>query len=186
MRATYNASVALKKKSKVREAPKDWDEDLESNAQAEQEAVDLECPPELLEKMAYQPEELIDVAPQQALLFDVAARWRVRVMHARMQADTALKATRAEEAQAIRNSYRASGEKLTEAALDEHLFLNKQVQAAATKLAKLKELEEYALLVLEALRMRRDSMLVLGMGGSAPLKLVRDRLREKYMGADED
>jgi len=170
--------VAIAKKV-VKKPSKDFDDD---SATEETSEAELSIPPLLLEQIAFQPEELIEAAATQPSLFEAAASWRVRVMRARMTADTALKSTSAGEAQSIRDSYVAAGGKLTEAGLQENLQLNKKVQRATADLQKLQELEAYALLVLEALRMRRDSLLVLGMGGNAPLKLLRDRLREKYSG----
>jgi hypothetical protein len=101
--------VAIAKKV-VKKLSKDFDDD---SATEETSEAELSIPPLLLEQIAFQPEELIEAAATQPSLFEVAARWRIRVMRARMTADTALKSTSAGEAQSIRDTYAVAGGKRT-------------------------------------------------------------------------
>lgn len=151
--------------------------------------------PKLLKALDFTPETIAQAATEQPGLFMVAAEYRVDKLRARATAAVAHERIRAEQSLKLRAEARESGEKLTEAGIQDHLAVNRYAQEAAGSLAAAEESEEFAKLLLEAYRMRRDCLRVVAElvgvevamqkaveAGAQQLAKLRPKLQEKWPG----
>ena len=143
-------------------------------------------------KLAYTVETVLSAAVEQAVLFGAAANYRVVKMRARAAAEIELERIRADVELTIRKQARDTDEKVTEGHIKALLTANKTVQYQQNRVAEAEAEDEYAKLLLEAYRHRRDSLEVVGQQSGAEramsrmveegLQESRRELREKYRG----
>jgi predicted O-linked N-acetylglucosamine transferase (SPINDLY family) len=127
----------------------------------------------LLEKLAYTVETVQEAAVEQAVSFEAAANYRVDHMRRRMALEMELERLRAEIELAIRKQAAEIGEKPTEGAIKARLAVHKLIQRAENDLRAAEAMEEYAKLLLEAYRHRRDSLEVVGQLSGAERAMAR-------------
>ena len=143
----------------------------------------------LLEKLDFSPEEVLVTASQQPGLFRDAIKYRMKCFRENMAAEMALKTIRATRALNLRDDAREAGDKMTEGNLAEMLLVDQKATAAQLRCNQTEEDEEYSKLVLEAFRMRRDCLEIVGglmrtersvESSTRQLAETREQLRRKY------
>ena len=112
----------------------------------------------LLDKLDFTPQNAIDAATENAVLFMKAVSLRLTALAERNAAKMAFEVAEAETALAIRQTYRASGEKITEGAIDALVLVEDVVQLARQRLNTAEENDELLQRLVEAYRMRRDCL----------------------------
>ncbi len=153
--------------------------------------------PELLDKLDFSVDTVAAAAMEQPRLFENAADYRVGRMERRILEESKLDVTRSSAAIKLRDEARKSGDKLTEAMVTELLNVDANVQESNNALGEAEAKEEYAKLLLEAYRMRRDSLRIVSdllnaqMSASQAFESVsrnmdkmRSKLRDKYPGGE--
>lgn len=115
---------------------------------------------ELLKQLDFSDVGVNVAAAQQPTLFRYAARRRIRALRQLNEAKNRYKVESAVVAQKIRHEARVNGDKMTEGALEELLFLDDKVQALLAAQNRAEEDDEGSKLLLEAFRMRRDAIKV--------------------------
>jgi aspartate/glutamate racemase len=151
----------------------------------------------LLKKLDFLEEEIRSAAAEQPGLFEKAARYRVDLMREKVRAKMLLQKAEAELSQKLREVARETGEKVTENSLSEQVCLDSKVTRLQEAYDRAVEAEEYAILLLEAFRMRRDSLRVISslVGTELAMKSltsdyqeqmseVKKKLRARYPGAE--
>jgi hypothetical protein len=114
-------------------------------------------------------------------------------MRKRTQAKMQLEAMQAELDAKMRKEARTNGEKITEKEIERNLTLDKSLRGACEGYAQAEEGEEFAKLLVEAFRMRRDCLKIVGdltrdelslqravEEGRAALKSTRDKAKERF------
>lgn len=153
----------------------------------------------LLQELDFSPEHVIEASVKQARLFSLVAEHRASCAGRRYSAKAKYELVRAEKALAIRRRAAKRGERVSEGYIAERAQVDPAVQAAQTAMAEAEKAEEYAKLLVDAFRMRRDSIRVVadmvaynlgaaaGSGGEAKagLNRMRRRLASQYPGEDE-
>lgn len=151
---------------------------------------------DLLERIAFQMQDVVRTAEQQPKLFLAAADFRVKAMQKRAELEVRLKKTEAEVSLDIREAARQSGEKTTEAGIQAQITMDEEVGLLQSELQEAEAYEEYMRLLLESYRMRRDclkivheqSLIERGAAklpdGAAGLDELRTNLRAKYAGRE--
>ena len=150
---------------------------------------------ELLRALDFSEEEVVDASKQQPVLFMEAARYRAQTMRRRMEAEAALSVLRAGRASRFRADKREIGDKVTEGQVSEKLNLDRKVIAGAARLATAQVEEEYAKLLMEGYRMRRDALKItadvigaevyiskMNSGETTELAKIKSKLMSKYPG----
>jgi hypothetical protein len=149
----------------------------------------------LLSKLGFSPDNVVQVASENPLLFRDAIDFRQQCMRERSRSKMNWERTQAEQGLDLRATYRANGEKLTEDYLKSLLVLDSKVVAAAEEFAKADEAEEYSKLVVEAVRMQRDCLKIVAdltwnevgiqkavEANADKMRETRSRLNAKYPG----
>ena len=113
---------------------------------------------DLLKRLQFNPNTLLEAAVEQPELYVEAAKYRGSCMEARSQIKLELDIARADLEAKYRESMAETGERVTERLADNHLANSKHVQSLQQKLIKAEHAEEMAKSLMEAFRMRRDSI----------------------------
>lgn len=116
---------------------------------------------ELIEQLAILDENVLAEAARQPQQFMRVARYRVSKMRKRSQAVAAVEYQRYRKALAIRAAKNSEGEKITEGAIKERVELSSRTQALRDVMERSFAEEELAKLLLEAYRIRRDSIRII-------------------------
>lgn len=116
---------------------------------------------ELIKKLAIIDSDIRREAMNQPTLFIEAARYRVDKMQERARIGAELESTRASLAVNIRNKKNAQGEKITEGGLKERLEKHSAIKTLRDRSDRAYEDEEFAKLLLEAYRQRRDGIRII-------------------------
>ena len=149
----------------------------------------------LLSKIDFSPDNVVDAAAEQPVLFVRAIQYRLECLITKTNAKMAWETAQAEKELKIRKEYRDAGEKITEGNIDALTLLDPDVAAACKKFSDAETYEEYSKLVVEAFRMRRDCLRIVDdmtrdeMGlqkaaelGAEKLKQTRRKLHDKFPG----
>jgi hypothetical protein len=149
----------------------------------------------LLEKIDFSPDNVVQAAAENSVLFVTAIDYRLQCLENKTAAKMAWEKIRAEKELKIREDARANGNKLTEGNIDALLLTNTIVEDFAKKLARTETLDIYSQLVVEAFRMRRDCLRIVenmvqseySMGRSIEAaaektKESRRRLKDRFPG----
>lgn len=124
---------------------------------------------QLVNRLDFEPTQVVDAAAENPSLFLRAANIRIEQMRKRNQAKAAREERRAEVALHLRQDARETGERITESAIEQMLLVNPTIKPLSEALERAEEAEEYAKLLVEAFRMRRDC-----------LKIISETAREEY------
>lgn len=116
----------------------------------------------LIKRLALVDENIMAEAATQPILFIDAARYRVAAMKKRAQAQAELDYRKSRIALSIRARRNEAGDKVTEAAMKERVEKHSVVRKLRDRVERAFELEEFSRLILEAYRMRRDAIRVIG------------------------
>lgn len=152
-------------------------------------SVDIQ---ELIDNLDFQDEQIIASARMQPTLFLKATRFRIQKMRELAAAEANDKLVRSQKSLALRQKYRNSSERMTEAAIAAMVSKKSEVQEADRALADAEQAEEFAKLLLEAYRQRRDVLEVISrvVGAEAyignrhhgELEQLRSIVASKYSG----
>ena len=150
---------------------------------------------DLLNRIDFSPENVVDAAAQNPGMFVEAIRYRVETMGARNAAKMSWERVQAEHELLIRKTAKDLGEKMTEGAIESLLLVDEDVTEARHAFDAADESDEFAKLLVEAFRMRRDSLQVVGNlmrselslqsaveAGAGKLAETRRRLKDRFPG----
>ncbi len=154
----------------------------------------------LLGRLEFSEENLEQAVLEQAKLFMVAANYRVLKMRQRQQVEGQLKQQTAALALQYRKKARTKNGKrqLTEGYLSDLLAWSPRLGGLKEKTQRAEQLEEYAKLLLEAFRQRRDALKILAtfayledsvrlkQAGMDRIRATREELRERVGGEEEE
>ncbi len=115
----------------------------------------------LLDGLNFEELAIAEAALSQPRLFVACANYRIKLLRERKAAEASLKSLVTRQSIRLRAKYKGMGEKLTEAELKNLLTRNQFIKSAEVELADLETEEEYAKLLLEAYRMRKDALQVI-------------------------
>ena len=154
------------------------------------EEVDLHG---LLDRLDFSVEGVVDASREQPMLFMQAASYRAQTMRDRIAAESALSLVRSEKGSKFRASRKEIGDKVTEGQVTERLSLDKAVIQASERLSEALVGEEFAKLLLEGYRMRRDALKIaadvastevyiskMSLGEATEMSKIKRRLQDKY------
>lgn len=116
----------------------------------------------LIDKLSLVAENILEEAANQPLAYVEASRYRVDKMRVRAHAAANLEYLRARVGMLLRQRFRANGEKVTEWAVKERVTCNKKVRIAIRTLDNAEAEEEFAKLLLDAYKQRRDAVRIIG------------------------
>jgi hypothetical protein len=116
----------------------------------------------LLDQLGFSPDNTIEAAATNPLLFKLAADYRIECLEKRNNAKMEMETAKATAELEIRKDARQTGNKITEGHIDALLLVDKTVSKLVTAFNRAEERDEYAKLIVEAFRMRRDSLKVVG------------------------
>jgi len=149
----------------------------------------------VLNRLEFSPDDCVRAAAENPLLFRDVIDYRIDKMRDRNAAKMQMEKIKAEIELAIRADARANGDKVTEGTIDAKLLVDPKVDKAIKLFNAAEEADEYSRLLLEAIRLRRDALKVIGdlvrdevslqratemnMGKVAE---ARERLKAKYPG----
>lgn len=152
---------------------------------------------DLLAQIDFSPDNVVAAAATNPKLFVKSIEFRVECLRKRNAAKMAWEKGQAEADMAIRREARKSGDKVTERYIEEQVLLDPGVATLATKFTAADEMDEYSKLIVEAFRMRRDCLKIIGdltrdelslaraaEAGAEKLANTRRRLRDKYPGSE--
>ncbi len=150
----------------------------------------------VLSKLEFAPEDCISAAARNPLLFRDAADFRVSCLRKRNAAKMAWESGSGARELKLRKEARAGGEKITNDEVTASLLTDPTVALLRKKFDDADEMDEYSKLVVEAVRMRRDALRVIGdlvreevsvqramEAGAGKIEDARRRLRERFPGA---
>jgi hypothetical protein len=151
---------------------------------------------ELLTQIDFSTDNVVAAAAGNPRLFVRAVDFRVQAMRKRSAVKMAWEKAQAEADLDIRANARQSGEKITERYIEEQVLLDPTVSRLAKAFSQADELEEYSKLIVEAFRMRRDCLRIVGdlareelslagavEAGTERLGALRQKARERFPGA---
>jgi hypothetical protein len=115
---------------------------------------------ELIDKIPLVAENILEEAAGQPMLYVDASRFRVEAMRKATRAKAHLEYLRSRVGMIVRQRMRANGEKPTEWAVKERVDVNKKVRLAIRALNDAEADEEFAKLLLDAFKQRRDAIRV--------------------------
>jgi hypothetical protein len=149
----------------------------------------------LLELIPFDAANVQEAAADNTALFVKAIEYRIDCFRSRSTAKMALEEAEAQKDVDLRKEARATGDKITEKNIEQLLTLSPRIKQKREEYSKAEALDEYSKLVVEAFRMRRDCLRIIGdlsydgqsMARSAELNAAKlqdtkDRLRNKFPG----
>lgn len=147
----------------------------------------------LIARLPLVDENILGEAAKQPILFVDAMRYRVAAMKRRAEAQAEFDYMRSRIALAIRAKRTELGEKVTEATLNARVEKHPKIREMRAAVERAFEAEEFAKLMLEAYRMRRDAIRVIaeaqiaeGMRGSHELERIQQGARIRKTARDLD
>ena len=148
--------------------------------------------------LEFLPEDILNAAAEQPRLFMDAVEYRVQRMDRRIQAEAAMKHMQAERSLEIREEQAASADRITENKITAMLATDVDLQQTVQAFNQEERGEEYAKLLLEAYRMRRDCLRIISNltrdemslqraaeANAEKIASTRQRLRDKFPGSQE-
>jgi len=149
----------------------------------------------LLAKIDFSPDRVVDAAAENAVLFVEAIHYRLECLEDSTNTKMEWEKARAERSLEIRKEASDNGVKTTEAGVEALLLVDKRVSKLAQDRAKAEIQDEYSKLVVEAFRMRRDCLKIVGEmtrdeislqrsaeAGAEKAAELRRRMKEKFPG----
>ncbi len=148
---------------------------------------------ELLGKIDFSPDNVIEAAAVNSVLFVDAIDYRRECLSKRNAAKMVMEQIQAGKDLNMRREARALGDKITERHIETSLLLDPDVADAMRLYDEAEELDEYSKLVVEAFRMRRDCLKIVGElmrgelsaqaaveAGMEKMESSRRKLRERF------
>jgi hypothetical protein len=160
-----------------------------------EEPVDLQ---ELIGGIDFEDEEILNASKAQGNLFLQASRLYIQKMRLRTSREAKLKEVTSIHSLRIRNRLQESGARVTEGHVTAKLEQLPRIKRAKERLERAKLHEEFCKLLLEAFRMRRDVLKIVGnligaevyiareATGHASLEKVKKKLEKRYRQEDLD
>jgi len=112
----------------------------------------------VLARVDFTAENVLAAAEENPALFLKVIEYRVQCLRFRSESKLNMDAKEAEIELLIRHKAQKDGEKPTEAAIKARVLLNPEVKAAKKDFVEKDSLDEYSKLLLELIRLRRDSI----------------------------
>lgn len=150
---------------------------------------------QLLKAIDFSAVNVVQAAAENPTLFVRAAEYRLTCLRARNAAKMEWEKAQAETDLAIRREARLTGDKITEALVSNQVTVNSTVAHYAVKFSEADELDEFSKLIIEAFRMRRDCLRIVGEltrdelslarateAGAEKLAVTRRKLKERFPG----
>ena len=154
---------------------------------------------ELLVKIDFSPDNVVQAAAENSVLFSDAIDHRVKALEAKAAAKMSLESVQAEFDVEMRRTARELDEKITEKQIESAKLLDEVVNQHMTALVRAETMDEYMRLLLEAYRMRRDCLQIVAGLVRSDLSLqnanevvaekmaaIRQKMREKFPGRNEE
>jgi len=116
---------------------------------------------ELIHRLAFSQDNVMSAAAEQPVLFFQAAEYRIAIYRKYQSAKQEFGTVKAAVSLSIRQEFADKGEKTTEGAIEARTLLDENVNIAQHALQEAEAEEEASKLMLEAYRMRRDSLKVM-------------------------
>ena len=149
----------------------------------------------LLGRVDFSPENVVEAAAQNSVLFVEAIQYRLACLEKKASAKLDAERERAECELDIRRQAKLRDEKLTEPYIASMVLVDKKVTAKAKALSEAEIYDAYSKLVVETFQMRRDCLqIVKGMvreeisqqyaveAGAEKMRETRKKLRERFPG----
>ena len=150
---------------------------------------------DLLARIDFSTDNVVAAAAENPVLFVKAIGYRLQCMRERSAAKMLWEQGQAGADLTIRSDARKVGEKVTERFIEEQVLLDPAVADMAKKFTEADELDEYSKLVVEAFRMRRDCLRIVGdltrdelslakaaEAGMERMESTRSQLRKRFPG----
>lgn len=125
----------------------------------------------LLNQMDFSPDNVVDAAAINPVLFVKAITYRLHCMEEKTRLEMDLKRLCAEVELEIRSDAKATDEKITENHIKAKLLLNEDISDATKAFERSEVYDEYSKLVVESFRMRRDCLRIVS-------DMTRDEMRQ--------
>ena len=145
--------------------------------------------------MGFSADNVVESACRQPLNFVKSIEYRRQCLEHRVSAKMQMERIQAEVELALRKTYRENGEKITEATVAAFVLTEDSCKEAADKFNQADVLDEYSKLVVEAFRMNRDCLRIVGdltrdemslakatEASAEKLEATRRGLRERFPG----
>ena len=149
----------------------------------------------LLDQIPFDAANVQEAAAANPALFVKSIEYRIDSFRARTAAKMALEEAEAQKDVDLRKEARTTGDKITEKNIEQLLTLSPRIKQKREEYSQAEALDEYSKLVVEAFRMRRDCLRIIGdlsfdmqsmaraaESNFAKLQSTKDRLREKFPG----
>lgn len=149
----------------------------------------------LLERVEFQPENVVAAAAENSVLFLEAINYRLDCMRRRSAAKLYYERERARLDTSIRANARADGDRVTEKQIESTILLDVDLERANRSFQDAEEEDEYSKLIVEVFRMRRDCLRIVEGAtrdemslqraaevGAEKMRETRQRLRERFPG----
>lgn len=150
----------------------------------------------LLDRIDFSSDNVVAAAAENAPLFRVAIDYRIDCLRSRNVAKMAWEVAEAELELKLREDARLNGERITEGHIKALLQADAGIAEFHKKYLNSDELDEYSKLVVEAFRMRRDCLRIIGdltpddlsiqraleAGGHAKIAATRKKLKDRFPG----
>jgi hypothetical protein len=117
---------------------------------------------QLLDRLDFSVEDIVNAAAEEARLFEKAASYRVSKMRERAAAEMQLDQIKADKELSVRNGAAAIGEKLNEGHIKAKVVTEPNVIKAQREFNDREALEEHSKLLIEAFRIRGKMIEALG------------------------
>jgi len=148
---------------------------------------------ELLDKIDFSSDNVVGASAETPRLFIKAGEYRIQCLRERNRAKMEHERIQADRGLVLRDEAIRNGDKMTEGKLEALLLMDKRVSTTLEDLNTADENDEFAKLLVEAFRMRRDVLEIIGRISGAEMayqkaiemetnRLVetRQKLKDKY------
>src|SRR5205085_3834483 len=149
----------------------------------------------LLAKIDFSADNVINAASQQPVLFLQAIEFRIKCLRDANIAKMVWERERAAEELLIRKDALQSGMRVTEGNIDAQLLVNQTISDLGAAHSRAAEMDEYSKLIVEAFRMPRDCLRIIGdltrddlslqrasEESTEKMRETRRKLKEKFPG----
>ncbi len=152
----------------------------------------------LLSTLDFSVEDLAEASAIQSKLFEQVAQYRASCLRRKLETEAAYDLAKAKRSLSLRHKAEAEGRKVTEGLIADSVTVGKSVRAALADFIEAQSLDEYSKNLVDAFRMRRDSIRVLediserrSVGADSTeatkkLRDVREKLAKRYSQMEEE
>ncbi len=149
----------------------------------------------LLDRIDFSTDNVVAAAAENAPLFRIAIDYRIECLRLRTAAKMTWEVAKAEKELKLRHEARSNGDRITERHVDALLLVDPKIVVLHKEYSKADETDEYSKLIVEAFRMRRDCLRIIGdltpddlsiqralEAGHEKLATIRKQLNDKFTG----